>query len=215
MIPMVSYAKQSSNIRRLAFPATIILVVGTGGCLADEYTPGTGGDLTRERLRILDAKLVLKDDNNQVITCAPSGHSVDIKSAAYDLRYIKSVLKISTSDSARVLGVSRQAIYNWKAGSHIKPDNLSKLTNLKSAADVFVQARLTVSPQMLERRLSDGGTILDRIAAGRSGSEAAAELLNLLSDDADQRRELDAILAGNTSRKPDAFDYGVPAVSEG
>jgi transcriptional regulator with XRE-family HTH domain len=207
MIPM---ATRTSNLRfgteeilRCAIPATLSLTLAL---------PGTGGHHSEHYLRLLDAKLYIDaPKKNGAGDFVP----INVATAADDLARIKSILKLSTTDLAQTLGVSRQAVYNWKSGSHIKLDNLTKLANLKSAADVFVEARLTVLPEFLDRKLSSGKTFLEHIAGGAEGAGVAAALIKMLSEEASQRRTLDALLADNTPRLPDASDYGAPAFREG
>ncbi len=189
------------NVRRFAFPATIVFAIGTGG----DYTP--------DYLRILDAKIIVGPAKGGDATPNPD-NSVDVASAAKDLGYIRSVLKITTSDLARTLKVSRQSLYNWKAGSYIKPHNISKLENLKLAANSFVQAKFTVQPSMLDLKLPGGKSLLEQIASDGDGAAAAVALMNVVTAEAAQRRTLDDLLADSISRKPDVVDYGAPAFRE-
>src|SRR6516165_9423372 len=53
-----------------------------------------------------------------------------------DIEHAKATLNLTMSEMARCFGVSRQALYNWIAGGPIKAENLTKLNELKSAADV-------------------------------------------------------------------------------
>jgi transcriptional regulator with XRE-family HTH domain len=198
-MPVATNLNAKTSIFHLALPATLILGIGTGG------------ERTLDYLRIIEAKLVLNPHHVQPL--GSTDGSVSVETAGRDLSFIRSVLKISTSDLAMSLGVSRQAIYNWKAGSFIKAQNLSKLANLLSAAEVFTQARMTVTPQMLDRKLSGGKTFLESITGGANGAETAAMLVNLANREAEHRRSLDEILAENMSRPE--LDYGSPALSEG
>lgn len=52
-----------------------------------------------------------------------------------DVEQIKSSLKLSTGELVKILGVSRQAIHNWKAGGPVKAENMAKLLNLKATAE--------------------------------------------------------------------------------
>ncbi|HEX4158678.1 MAG TPA: helix-turn-helix transcriptional regulator [Rhizomicrobium sp.] len=193
-----SYAKTDEGLIRVVLPAMVLT-----------FAMATGGDLVRY-VRLCDAQF----SDGVVHTQTQETDNIIVATAAQELARIKSVMKLSTTDLARVLGVSRQAIYNWKAGSHIKADNLSRLSNLKAAADAFVQARVTVSPRVLERKLSGGNALLDIISTGGNGTAAANELIGMLSLESDQRRALDAILAENISRPSTPFDYGAPAFHE-
>ena len=199
MTKATSAERVSDSVFKIVIPSmTLLLAVGTGG------------ESTLDYYRIREAKLVVNSPVDRRVV--PT--SIDVASAASDLSRIRAVLKISTSDLARTLGVSRQAIYNWKSGSHIKAHNLSKLANLKLAADEFVQSRITVSSEMLDRTLPGGKTLLERIAEGMDGSAAAYSLINLLRADSERRKEMDALLAENISRPANRLDYGAPAFNE-
>ena len=65
-------------------------------------------------------------------------HSLTVRSWAIhgpagDLEHIRTTLRISVSDLARALGVSRQAVYDWRAGKAITPDNGERLIDLAPA----------------------------------------------------------------------------------
>lgn len=169
---------------------------------------GTGGDSTLDYHRLREVRLIFD------VPKTTAGASVDVISTANDLRYIRSVLKITASDLARVLGVSRQTLYNWKAGSYLKAQNLQKLENLKSASELFARERITISSHALNKKLPGGETFLDLLASGRSGTDSAALLINSLRDAAQRNKSLEAMFADNVSRKSDKFDYGAPAANE-
>lgn len=185
---------KTANVLKLALPMTFILGIGTGG------------DGTPNYIRTRAEKLVVGPSRAD----STGNTSIDVISAAADLGRIKSILKISTIDLADTLGVSRQTVHNWKAGSHIKPDNLSKLENLSRAATEIARAGITMSPLVLNRKLSDGSTLLQRIAQGKDGAESAVELVNILRSEMEQRAALDKLLAGNAISGP--AEYGVPSV---
>jgi len=191
--------KNGVGIRTVALPMTLVLGIGTGG----EYT------FNYQRIR--EAKLV-------VGTSRPTDRmreTIDVATAADDLARIKSILKLTTKELAQTLGVSRQAIYNWRSGAHIKGHNLLKLDSLSKAADVIIGARIAMSPLLLDRKLPGGKTLLESISAGEDGTTAACSLVNLLAQEAEQRKTIDAMLAEHKSPKTDAFDYGVPSFKEG
>lgn len=171
---------------------------------------GTGGDNSPDYYKLRGAKLVV----NQSRFSDSSGQTINVASAADDLSRIKSVLKLSTTDIAQSLGVSRQAIYNWKSGSHIKSHNLQKLENFKRAADTVASARLTMSPLWLDRKLSGGKTLLEKIASGEDGAEAAGSLIAMLQRETQQREALDKLLSDRTPEVREASDYGAPAFNE-
>lgn len=154
-------------------PVTIALSIGTGGYYTAEYYKQRKDGLTFSRHDM---------HNGQVAIVATTSD---------DLARIKSVLKLTVAELADCIGVSRQAIYNWKSGAEIKPKNAAKLESLKSATDVISAANLPVSPLLLARKLPGGKTLLELIAAGGEGSEAAQSLVQMLRKELDTRKMLD------------------------
>lgn len=130
---------------------------------------------------------------------ADSRFAPAIAPAAADLARIKSVLRFTVKDLAASLGVSRQAIYDWKSGSEIKAPNAAKLASLRDAADEFDRAGILPSPLLFQRKLPSGQTLLEAITTGRSGKEAATVLVGMLNDEARNRAALSARFA---NRRP-------------
>jgi transcriptional regulator with XRE-family HTH domain len=142
------------------------------------------------------------------------GSVVDISTAAENVDYIKTALKISTSELAKYLGVSRQAIYNWKNGGHRKIDNVSKLENLQAAADVLVAAQVSAPSLILNRKLPGGKTVREVIAAGGDGREAAQSLVYMLRREDEQRKAMLASVAGRKPIRPNEIAGGMSAFRE-
>jgi predicted transcriptional regulator len=65
-------------------------------------------------------------------------------------------LKPTVTDVANVLGVSRQALYDWQSGKPVALENASRLSDLAGAADVFAVEGLTGSSETLHRAGRDG-----------------------------------------------------------
>ena len=145
-----------------SIPVTIAFSIGTGGYLTAEYC---------------------KERKDRVAFARKDIHSEQAMPAAtpaHDLDRIKSVLRLTVSELADCIGVSRQAIYNWKSGADIKTANAVKLENLKRAADVISDAGLHVSGLLLGRKLAGGKALLEVVSAGGNGAEAARSLVQML-----------------------------------
>jgi hypothetical protein len=110
--------------------------------------------------------------------------------AADVLAQIKSTLKLTVSEIASCVGVTRQAIYNWKAGSEMKLANAAKLNALKNAADVISEANLRMSGLILSRTLPGGKTLLETIAAGGEGTAAARSLVAMINEESATRQRI-------------------------
>lgn len=133
---------------------------------------------------------------------------------AEDLEFIKSALKLTTSELAKYLGVSRQAIYDWKSGAHIKSHNISKLENMRKAAEVVLAAAPAPSSIMLSRKLAGGRTLLETIAAGSDGDAAARSLISMLEREANNRKKMSEKIAGLKPLRPSKF-AGAAAITRG
>jgi hypothetical protein len=174
---------------QVVLPLTLALSVGTGGNYSDIYLnsrPSSTPSLPFARLK-----------DGDVVSFAKA------TAVAEDIDFVKSVLKLSIREVAVGLGVSRQAIYDWKAGAEIKAANAAKLQQMRDAAEVIVAADLPPTPQFFRRQLPSGQTLLDAIASGRSGKEAAATLVSMLREETERRAKLSARFA---NRRPMPID---------
>jgi len=160
--------------------------IGTGGEYTSGYHEARSEKAAFSRSRQNDASNEAINDDASPITT--------------DIEHIKSALKISMRELSDCLGVSRQAPYNWMAGSKIKSGNLAKLNNLKAAADVIALARLPQQPLLLQRKISDGMNLFEIIAAGGDGGSAAESLLEIYRHEAAQRQMLAQLLPGRQQR---------------
>jgi DNA-binding XRE family transcriptional regulator len=169
---------------------------------------GTGGHYTREYHEQHDAgRTFFKSANDSSLGAA-------VATTADELAYIKATLKLTVKELADCVGVSRQAIYNWKSGVQIKSQNTLKLAQLKAAASILQAEKVPVSPLVMERKLSGGKTLLETISDGGDGEAAAKSLVNMLRDEAEQQRMVNERFADRPYTASSTFDYGVPSFSE-
>ena len=174
---------------------TFLLGVGTGG----DYTPS---------YHLARSKNELYSRSQPVKPAKSNGFAISV-----DIEQIKSVLNLTTTDLARSLGVSRQALYNWMAGGAIKEDNLAKLNELRSAAEVLTADGLEIHPRLLHRKLPGGRTLLDTVSYGGGGAEAARALATMLKIEARQKAAMDKMFA-DRERSKDA-GLGLPPLNYG
>jgi DNA-binding transcriptional regulator YiaG len=173
-----------------SIPVTIMLGIGTGGISTPDRE-----ELLRER----DSGFALHrrqraDDS--------SPNSAEIISAANDIAFIRSILKASTSDLARCVGVTRQSLYNWRAGSSLKERNADRVRQLKSAATILASEGLGGNPIAVRHPLPGGKTLLETIAGGGDGELAAQTLVTILRDEAEQQHMLERQFANRRSLRP-------------
>jgi hypothetical protein len=183
-------APNNRNGNNLVQAITFTLLLGVG----------TGGDYTRGYHELRTAGLAFSTSrrDEETRTVEETGAFSEI---ATDIEHVKSTLKLTMRELSDCLGVSRQAPYNWIAGGQIKVGNAAKFNNLKAAADAIALAKLPPSPLLLQRKLPGGKTLVDSIAAGADGTEAAESLVEMFRHEEAQRQMLAArfprrVLAG-------------------
>ena len=130
------------------------------------------------------------------------------------ISYIRVFLQLTISDLARLLGVSRQAVYDWQSGKQIAVDNAARLADLARAADVFAAEGQTVSAQLLQRPIVSGKRLFDIAREGGSAEEAARKLIQMMRRELRQRQMLADHLKDR--HKPEITDdvYGIQILNE-
>lgn len=105
----------------------------------------------------------------------------------------------SVSGLAKVFGVSRQTLYNWKNGERLSAENEEKLRSMGGAADLFSRAKITVTGSILKRKVLDNKTLFD-IACGNGPVLSAAEIL--VSRLINERNQQNIITSRFANRQP-------------
>ena len=114
-----------------------------------------------------------------------------------------------------VFGVSRQTLYNWRAGSKTpKEHHRSKLVQLAAAARAFTNARFEPTALSLDRTVAQGKSFIELIGQGADGKETAELLIKIAQRGAVAQKELDAILGDRATSRLDVADMGRPALNE-
>lgn len=164
-------------------PAIVIAIVGIG----------TGGACTSDFVRAREATRSYAEHqfSGEALVRQPITNILN-----NEIEAIKTSLKITVSDIAHCLGVSRQAIYNWKAGSSVKAEHAAKFRNLVAAASTILEMAPDLSPLALRRPLPGGKTLAETVAAGGNGAAAALSLLEMLNSEAQRRADLSARFRG-------------------
>jgi DNA-binding transcriptional regulator YiaG len=165
---------------------------------------GTGGDYTPAYHAVRESKSAFRKARD-------SSHFNGFAVTA-DIESARSILSLTMSDLARCLGVSRQALYNWIAGGPIKHENLAKLIELKTAADIIAAENLSHPALFLKRKLPGGKTLLETIASGGNGEDAARAVVRLAEQEAEQKAILAKLFA---QRKPqNLLGHGIPELAD-
>jgi transcriptional regulator with XRE-family HTH domain len=95
------------------------------------------------------------------------------------LRYIRDAFKMSMTELAGVLNVSRAALYLWFQGSTPRPDLRDRLWRLKEHADEVSALNIDHIDLLIKVPLSNGKTILQVLSLDEDVSNAISELSEL------------------------------------
>src|SRR5579863_6432989 len=171
---------------------------------------GTGGAATFDYIKERGNKgycylFIPYDWSNKKNDARPS------RTPAEDLEHIRMVLRPAVTDLADVLGVSRQALYDWQSGKSVAPGNASRLADLARAADIFAIEGMTGTSRALRRPIRNGKSFYDVVREGGCAEEAARTLAEIVRGEIRQRQALKARLAGQQRPPRQAFEeVGAP-----
>ncbi|HEX3939001.1 MAG TPA: hypothetical protein VHX43_15965 [Xanthobacteraceae bacterium] len=180
-VPTTPYLNRDTILISFLMPVTLALQLGTGGQATSEYNK------LRYDFGAAAAGYYRGADDQKI---------VQSQTAANEIARILEVLKPSVSSLAKLMGVSRTAIYDWMSGKQISPVNAAKLDNFTKAADVITAVNLQMSPIVRNRKLPNGMTLFESIASGVDGEKAALSLVSLLRGEAERRNQLTSRFAG-------------------
>jgi transcriptional regulator with XRE-family HTH domain len=204
MITTALSAAPSKPWMPLAVRILVVPIIGFG--------VGTGGATTLNYVKERGTRgypYAIYDSSQKVADVVTS------QTPAENLEHIRAVLRPTVTDLAGVLGVSRQAIYDWQAGKAIAPENASRLSNLARAADVFAIEGLTVTSQVLRRPIRNGKNFFDLVREGSFADSTARKLVEIVRRESGQREALKNRLAGRTRPAREAFEeIGAPMLDE-
>jgi len=144
---------------------------------------------------------------------AAAGMNAGVRQAIDNLKQIRAVFKPSISDLAGLVGVSRQAVYNWLGGERPSHESADRLEDLAKAADL-VAAYGVATPYLLRRKIRDGKNLMDIVRGGGSAQDAARSLVRIAEQEAKQRNLLKSRLAGRQPSKLETSELGIPMLDE-
>ena len=175
-----------------------------------EANIGTAGsryiqaNLNRQSQASLFPHLKVNIDNNVAAS----------RTIAEDLIRVRTVLKPTVSELAKVFGVSRQAIYNWQSGEDPQPIYADKIKDLAYAADVIAGEAITLNGHILKRKISNGETLFEIATSGGSSKDAAQKLVKILRKESEQRKLLASRLQVRAKTTINSQDIGIPLINE-
>lgn len=147
---------------------------------------GSGGTITDN---------TIKSKSNWVYDKSYSFPEVDVEeitivnTADEELVSIKKYLGLTTTDIAKLIGVTRPTVYSWLKGKDPKPEHIAKINLLKEQADKVSSIELTGMNKLVRRPLKAGGSLIDLISRGEDIDAALEELKVLSQRESENRRK--------------------------
>jgi len=114
-----------------------------------------------------------------------SAQHEQVSEAAQILEYVLKNSKLAVSELARTMGVSRQAVYNWRNGEGSADDKLVGLRALRTAVQILKENGLPASGSNLRRTIG-GTSVLKELSSNGDVSAATERLVAALSREAEQ-----------------------------
>lgn len=176
--------------------AMVLLSFSSGVCLPVVAYEQTGYETP---LSALDASYPLAQPSDKSVI----HHTFNIEDAT---DRIKRVFGLSISKQAQILGVSRQAVYNWRNGEEPTGKNLETLTDIGNAAELFEAEGIQVTGMLMNRPFYQGKSLLDLMEGQTPIYQPAQKLIGQIKREAVEKNRL-ARRFGN--RQQPKSDYGL------
>ena len=154
-----------------------------------------------------------KEYKESALGIAKHEPTVAPRTAAEALSYVRTTLKPAVTELASIFRVSRQAIYNWQAGEHISEGNQALLYELAAAADRIV-AHPLAGQVSAKRKLPGGKSLLEAVASGMPGVEAAGKLIAMTEKEGAQRAAMESKLKNRNRAAVDLASVGSPHMQD-
>lgn len=197
----------SSSLRRAIIAAFFVPTIATG------FGVGTGGASSHDYLKMRGDKGYRL--GHYPIDSELTAASKFDRSPIEDIRKIQGIFRISVTELSQILSVSRQAIYDWLNGRAIAVENLAKLKDFASAADLLEREGLELTSYVLKRKIRDGMSLVDLFRSGNPAETAAAELIRILRTERDQKEVLLKRVSSRKRKPVGAYDdWSVPILNE-
>ena len=160
---------------------TSALVVGTGA-------------VTSHSFHLLGTSHLGPGASGMAPDCLGEGTDVVLPSVATRLSTLKQALGLSMSELGRILGVTRQAVYNWQRGGAIDGANDQRLQAVVSALEPHLELFRTRAGGVGNRAIDGQRTLIEALSEGMPPADAFSRLAAILTAEDQQTQRLSALL---------------------
>ena len=143
-----------------------------------------------------------------IISFAKTSHS-EVATPKTDVELIIGQLQPSMSQLGAAFGVTRQTIYDWRAGKGISPENTEQLKRLVAASTRLNRENLP--PRAGDRQLPGGKTFWESLASGMTPNDAVERLSALLDR---ERKERGVLLRIRATTKATTVTFERPLFAD-
>lgn len=112
-----------------------------------------------------------------------------VKTTEEELVLIKKLLGLTTTDIAKLVGVTRPTVYSWLKGNDPKPEHIAKVKFLKEQADKASSVNLLGMKKLVRRPLKSGSSLIELIYKEESIDVALEELKALSQKENENRKK--------------------------
>jgi len=148
-----------------------------------------------------------------LLEVVPTNAALEEAPFAKLMQEVKSGFGRTMSRLPEVFGVSRQTLYNWLDGETPKDTHHAKIIQLAEASRTFSELGFKPTSSSLDRTVLHGMSLLQLLANGADGRDAAKKLVRISQRAAESKSKLDGLLGGRKMRL-DASDVGTPSLNE-
>lgn len=144
---------------------------------------GTGGYNSRESLLALS-----RTGSMQAIEVPHP--QVEEQNLSAQVRIIREVLRLSVSEFAEMLDISRPTVYSWEKGSPANEKTAGRVRAVLRALEPHLGILEKYSERLGRRAIEGSASFIDLIKSGREANEAIELLTNVLHREDAQRERL-------------------------
>jgi DNA-binding transcriptional regulator YiaG len=117
----------------------------------------------------------------------PNPSLVEVAATKTDVELLIEQLQPSMTQLAAAFGVTRQTIYDWRAGKGVSQENTEQLKRLVTACTTLNRSSVNLPPRAGDRLLPGGKTFWESVASGVAPNQAAEQLIELLKREQKER----------------------------
>lgn len=170
------------------FAHVCVVIVGTGGQptskrLAEQFhgTNATGSVITLAEVARFLGQPSQTNEAEELRATAPlvAAQVVTVREQLSDVR---SWLGLSMVDTAYVMHVERQTVYEWFDGREPHPNTRDRLNEIYNVAQLWQKEGEPLPKSYLRVRLPQGGALLELLAAETLDKRAIREAIAILQD---------------------------------